>query len=125
MEKIRLQSIIDISSSIIDEQFQILKERDSQYGASYNKVGAILQILFPDGIEIQTKEQHQQFDLLKQVIGKLARLSHKFPTEIHRDSLIDAGNYINLLLAVIEQQKQAHRFIESIINPEKSNNETF
>lgn len=113
MEKIKLQSIIDITSNVIDEQFQILKERNSQYGESYNKVGAILQILFPDGIEIKTKEQHQQFDLLKQAIGKLTRFSHQFPNEIHRDSLMDAVNYINLLLAVIKQKKQADEYIKS------------
>jgi hypothetical protein len=120
-----IKTIIEIANSIQKEQIEILTERDSQYGQAYNKVGSIMQILFPYGITIYTTEQHQQFDLLKQVIGKLARFSHQFPRGIHRDSLIDAGNYINLMLANVEQKKQSKEYINSIISSDNPTNEIF
>jgi hypothetical protein len=120
-----IKSIIEIANSIQKEQIEILTERDSQYGQAYNKVGSIMQILFPNGITIDTTEQHQQFDLLKQVIGKLARFSHQFPSGIHRDSLIDAGNYITLLLANVEQQKQSKKYMDSIFQELNPINEIF
>jgi hypothetical protein len=82
-----------------------------------------MQILFPKGIFIGEKEQQQQFDLFKQVVGKLARFSHQFPNEIHRDSLIDAGNYITLLLGVIEQKQQVDKYVNSLTTPAETSNE--
>lgn len=123
MEQIKLESIQEITENIQKEQLQILEQRSSEYGQSYKKVGEIMQILFPKGIFICEKEQQQYFDLFKQVVGKLARFSHQFPNEIHRDSLIDAGNYITLLLGVIEQQQQMDKYIKSMINPAKTSNE--
>jgi hypothetical protein len=114
MEKTTLKSITQIVNDVICEELEIFKERDSQYGESYNKVGSIMQILFPNGISIYTKEQHQQFDLLKQVVGKLSRFSHKFPQETHRDSLIDAANYTNLLIGVIEQKQLIDKYLKNI-----------
>jgi hypothetical protein len=123
MEQIKLESIQEIVENIQKEQMQILKQRNSEYGQSYKKVGEIMQILFPKGIFIGEKEQQQQFDLFKQVVGKLARFSHQFPNEIHRDSLIDAGNYITLLLGVIEQKQQVDKYVNSLTTPAETSNE--
>lgn len=122
MEQIKLESIQEIAENIQKEQMQILKQRNSEYGQAYKKVGEIMQILFPNGIFIFEKEQQQYFDLFKQVVGKLARFSHQFPNEIHRDSLIDAGNYITLLLGAIEQQQQMDKYIKSITTPAETSN---
>lgn len=122
MEQIKLESIQEILENIQEEQMQILKQRHSEYGQAYKKVGEIMQILFPNGIFIFEKEQQQYFDLFKQVVGKLARFSHQFPKEIHRDSLIDAGNYITLLLGAIEQQQQMDKYIKSITTPAETSN---
>jgi hypothetical protein len=123
MEQIKLESIQEIVENIQKEQMQILKQRNSEYGQSYKKVGEIMQILFPKGIFIGEKEQQQQFDLFKQIVGKLARFSHQFPNEIHRDSLIDAGNYITLLLGVIEQKQQVDKYVNSLTTPAETSNE--
>lgn len=82
------------------EEFGIIEERNRIYGNSFEKVGQILAILFPDGIQINSEVDHIKFDLLKNLVGKITRFSNNFPSEFHKDSIIDIANYATILLSV-------------------------
>lgn len=91
---------IQAIKAIKKEEFEIIEERNKIYGNSFEKVGQILAILFPDGIKINSEIDHIKFDLLKNLVGKITRFSNNFPAEFHKDSIIDIANYATILLSV-------------------------
>ena len=122
----RIMSIEEIFPEKQLEQLNVFKERNSEYGNSYEKVGEILQILFPKGITIKDKDSHQFFDLFKQALIKLVRFcyNNQFVIEnFQKDSLIDAVNYLNILLSLYEQKIQIKNFLKLI--HEESRNEIY
>lgn len=78
---------------------EIFLQRNAEYGDNWSRVGAIMDILFPDGIDLDTKADHDKYHLFSLAIVKLTRYSHNYH-EGHEDSLKDCANYLMMVLAL-------------------------
>ena len=70
--------------------------RDSTYGSSYIIKGKVMQLLFPNGLDLKTEHDFGRFALLNFITSKLIRYSHSFKTG-HYDSMHDISNYAAML----------------------------
>jgi hypothetical protein len=75
----------------------IHEERKGTYGQDFLNVGPSLQAIFPDGLELSTKEDFTRFALFAQAHGKLLRYASRFKEGGHADSLDDLSLYAQLL----------------------------
>ena len=67
-------------------------ERNAVYGDNYAKVGKIMRVLFPEGLELKTEADHNKYHLFSLAIVKLTRYAANYE-EGHKDSLLDQINY--------------------------------
>lgn len=82
------------------------KERNKMYGDAYKKFGGVMSALFPDGVKLETDDDHNRFGVLVMIVGKLTRYAPNFkpePKEFemyqvgHADSLRDLSVYAAML----------------------------
>lgn len=74
-----------------------ITEREALYGSGHREHGHILKAFFPEGVTLNTPEQHTRFYLFNQILGKLNRYVKSWDVGGHEDSIHDAGNYCHLL----------------------------
>jgi hypothetical protein len=72
---------------------ETFKERNKTYSENYRKVGAIMAILFPDGIELYGPNDFVRFHFLDWIVGKLTR----YAACEHEDSMFDLAVYAAML----------------------------
>lgn len=75
----------------------LFEDRNREYGEAYKIVGDVLEKMFPNGIALNTKEDHVRYHLLGWAVGKLVRYSANFNNGGHDDSIKDAGVYCAIL----------------------------
>lgn len=86
---------------------EIYKERNKIYGDNYKRFGPIMQLLFPNGIELKTKDDLNRFGILVQVVAKVTRYCQNFEDGGHDDSLDDAAVYAMMLKELDAEYKQS------------------
>ncbi len=103
---------------ILDEMKEISKKKNSEdhYGDSYKEFGNVMVALYPNGLELNTVDDWNEFGVLQMVIHKLIRLSKVVPLdrdsnvlfEKPRDNTIDLSVYGAMLAELfdIRQSKQ-------------------
>lgn len=82
------------------------EERNKMYGDNYKRHGSVMAILFPNGLKLETVEDHNRFGILTQKVAKLTRYCENFTRGGHADSLHDDMVYTAMLAeldAAIEQ----------------------
>lgn len=72
-------------------------ERNALYGNNYHQHGAVMQALFPEGLCLLTRQDHNRFGILTQLVTKLTRYTANFTKGGHRDSLHDLQVYSAML----------------------------
>ena len=75
----------------------VYEERNKLYGDNYKRFGEIMHLLFPQGIGLMGKDDHNRFGILVQVVAKLTRYCEQFEKGGHDDSLLDMANYATML----------------------------
>jgi hypothetical protein len=80
------------------ELAKLYEERNKEYGDSYKEAGAILQALFPNGIELETKHRFNKFCIIVHIVTKLSRYCNNFYIEASPDHLEDIAVYATMLL---------------------------
>jgi hypothetical protein len=83
----------------LEEAAKTFRERGASYGPSYIQYGEVMDVLFPDGVELKTKDDFNRMGLLNMVVSKLIRYSNQWK-EPHKDSIHDLGVYAFMLEAV-------------------------
>lgn len=85
---------------------KIYEERNKVYGDNYKHYGAVVQSLFPDGIVLDTDDEHNRFGVLTMMMSKFTRYAQNFkPVHEegvlqhvgHADSLDDLAVYCMML----------------------------
>lgn len=71
-------------------------ERNKQYGNSYHKFGEIMMALFPNGLELRSKEDFNRYGVIFMMISKINRYT-QHPDKGHLDSAHDLGVYSFML----------------------------
>lgn len=83
------------------------KERNKQYGNSYKMHGKIISALFPDGIKLETVEDHNRYAIINTVVSKMNRYCNNFNKGGHQDSIHDLGVY-SFMLEELDDEAKAH-----------------
>lgn len=96
---------------LLQDAIDIRIERNAAYGGAYLQHGEVVKALFPDGLQLDTAEDHGRFAILDTIIGKVLRYCKNFHNEGHDDSLKDIGVYSNML-----------RHLDEIMRDENNNN---
>lgn len=76
---------------------ELHKERDAAYGQNFVEHGPLMQALFPNGINLETPEDHARFGVVTQIAAKLKRYCQNFETGGHGDSSLDGMVYFAML----------------------------
>lgn len=76
---------------------QIYEKRNKVYADNYYHFGTILKGLFPNGITLETEEEHNRYAIFMQLVHKLSRYSNTIKTGGHKDSLNDFAVYSQML----------------------------
>ncbi len=87
---------------ILGEMAATYRERNKVYGDSWRKVGAILRILHPDGVTLETADDHNMYHLWSLMIVKITRFANTNLT--HQDSIHDAAVYAALLESILSEK---------------------
>lgn len=97
---------------ILASALETFRERNKAYGDNADKVAAIVKVLFPVEISIQSPEDHKMMLQLYLLITKLTRFTNSGMS--HQDSVHDMINYSALL-----EVASAHRINAIKENPNK------
>ena len=76
---------------LLDAMAATFRERNAVYKDNWITCGQVFQILFPDGVKVETQAQHEMFGILYQIVGKLTRFAGSGCT--HADSIHDLAVY--------------------------------
>jgi hypothetical protein len=85
----------------------IYEERNKLYGDNYKRHGEVMNALFPAGVELQDRADHNRFGILTQVVAKLTRYCENFAKGGHPDSLDDMTVYTQMLQELDSEERAA------------------
>lgn len=98
----------------LQEAIQTNIDRDKQYKDSYKLHGAVLAILFPNGIVPKTAKEWERFTFLNMVVVKLVRYATSMEAGVpHYDSAHDLGIYAMMLCHLDKQEEKIFSAPES------------
>lgn len=80
----------------------IYEERNALYGDNYKHTGKVLKGMFPNGINLMTEKDFNEFALFIQIVHKTTRIAQSISTNPHADSLDDLSVYSQMLAEVSE-----------------------
>jgi len=82
---------------------ETFRSRNAEYGAGYLKVGPIMAAFFPNGIKLETPEDHGRYHLFMLAAVKMSRYAANFEHG-HPDSMRDLAAYAAMLESFDEFQ---------------------
>ena len=86
------------ANEILAQAAVTYKERNTLYGSNYLNVGVAMKGFFPNGIKLETPNDHVRFHLFCWIVGKLTRYANQWQTG-HQDSIHDVVVYAAMLEA--------------------------
>jgi hypothetical protein len=88
----------------------IYEERNKLYGDNYKR--PFMNLLFPNGITLQSKNDFTRFGVFSQIVSKVTRYAEQFNKGGHPDSLDDLSVYSMMLkeLDELASDKEFHPF---------------
>jgi hypothetical protein len=106
--------ILNDKKPLVDEfreAMDLVQKKNQDYGNAFERSGQIFKLLFPDGIELKTGDDFNEFSAINAIIGKLVRFSNLWNTDHNAglktttppnfesilDTLGDLGNYAFIL----------------------------
>ena len=81
---------------VFKKALSTFKTRNTEYGQTWDKVGLITNILYPEGICLTTATDFAKFHILQWLIGKLVR----YVNTSELDHIHDAGVYCFILESI-------------------------
>lgn len=100
---------------VLDENRDILIEKNSDYGDAQHVVGQILEIQFPDGVTLESPQDFKRFGLYVRILDKVSRMGtlgfenadRQVDDETIVDTASDLANYATLFAADCRQGEPA------------------
>lgn len=77
--------------SLMEEAAQTFRKRNAEYKDNKDNVGGVMLALFPEGIDLRTKEDYIKWHLFELMVVKMTRYANSGMT--HKDSIHDLGIY--------------------------------
>lgn len=76
---------------ILLEMAKTFEERNAVYGDNFKTVGKVLEIMFPNGVELKTADDYNRWHLFELMVVKFTRFTNSGLT--HQDSIHDTAIY--------------------------------
>ena len=92
-------------SEILEQASEIYIQRNEEYADAYKIHGKIMNELFPDGVQLNTKRDHVNFGILTMMVSKLTRICQNFHSG-HEDSLLDLITYSAMLKETYQKDNE-------------------
>lgn len=92
----------------LSDSAKIFEERNAEYKDNYLQVGKVMQILFPEGLPLNSEHDHNVYHLFSLAVVKLTRFANNYK-EGHSDSLRDMINYLAMVDALQEQNREGDK----------------
>lgn len=84
------------AGNILEQASKTFKEKNKEYGENWREVGAVLKVLFPEGLKTESTDDFNRFQFITMIVGKLTRYTNNFDRG-HQDSLRDLVVYTAML----------------------------
>lgn len=91
---------------ILDEMADTFRQRNAVYGDNYRKVGPVMLALHPQGVVLNTIQDHELFHLYSLLIVKLTRFATSGLT--HEDSLHDLAVYAAMMESILKERSNGN-----------------
>lgn len=92
------------AADILAEMAETYRERNKVYGDNYKRVGAVMQAMFPDGVDLKTEEDFNVWHLFELMVVKMTRFANSDLS--HEDSIHDLAVYAAMVESLIRKDKQ-------------------
>jgi hypothetical protein len=89
---------------ILMKMAETYQEHNRVYGDNYMRVGKVMSILFPDGVELVTPEDFNRWHLFELVVIKLTRFTQTGLT--HIDTIHDLAVYAAMVEMTLQQSRE-------------------
>ncbi|NBQ49091.1 MAG: hypothetical protein EBV86_01260 [Marivivens sp.] len=88
------------ADEVMREMLETFEQRGALYKDNYLLIGQVLEVIFPDGVQLLTQGDHNRYHLFIQCLNKLLRLAM---TDLsHQDSAHDLAVYAAMLEGLLE-----------------------
>jgi len=114
MEQQRFAELVEQSQSpeakqlradeILYQAADLYRERDLVYGSNFNKVAAVLESMFPDGVTIRNADEFRRWHNFELIVVKMCRFAQSGLT--HMDSIRDSCVYCAIVDSVTTPDSQ-------------------
>lgn len=98
---------------LLREGANTYEERNKIYGDNYKRHGMVMQALFPEGVQLDTVEDHNRFGILTQMVAKLTRYCQNWHVGGHEDSLHDLMVYTPMLQELDNERREYLAILEA------------
>lgn len=85
------------AADILQDASDTYAERNKVYGNNYERAGAALDALFPDGITLKSVRDHERYQIFSLILVKLSRYANNWEEGGHLDSIHDTAVYAAIL----------------------------
>ena len=85
------------ASEILRANADMFDERNKLYGEIYHTAGDVIELLFPNGINLNSPLKFARFAIIMHLVNKLMRICAQFEIGGHKDSNIDISVYASML----------------------------
>lgn len=92
------------AADILADMAETYRERNKVYGDNYKRVGAVMEALFPDGVQLDTASEYNVWHLFELMVVKMTRFANSGLT--HQDSIHDLAVYAAMVESLINKEKK-------------------
>ena len=106
---------------ILKEGALTFEEKNAEYGNTYMNHGYVMAALFPNGVKLNSIEDHIRFGIFNMQVSKICRYAMNFNIGGHEDSVHDLMVYSAMLKSVDLEMKRHQGMLNHIkdqMNPE-------
>jgi hypothetical protein len=98
--------VVTDPARLLELEAENFRRKNEEYGSTYNRIGEVLALLFPDGVILKTPQDHVRYNLFIMGINKYMRYAVNFAKGGHIDSTEDLMSYAAMLHGVdIDEHK--------------------
>lgn len=88
------------AGDVLKQATETYDERHKVYGDNYKVVGLVMAALFPDGVNLQTADDHNRFHIFFLEVVKMTRYVQNWDRGGHEDSQLDLSVYAAMLVEI-------------------------
>jgi hypothetical protein len=106
MGRIERETVMSFVPDQLRAKADLYAERNKLYGDNYKRFGAVMQLLFPKGVTLESVDDHNRFGIFVQIVAKVTRYAQNFEDGGHDDSLDDNAVY-SMMLKELDTEARA------------------